>query len=297
MLDRQHLSILREVHRTGSVTAAAEQLNLSQSALSHTIAKLESRCGVAIWIKQGRNLRLTQAGQYLLDVAERVVPELAHAERVLAEFARGRRGNLRVGMECHPCQRWLMRVTAPYLVNWPQVDLQVRTAFRFDGVAALQAHEIDVLVTPDPLNLPDLIFAPVFGYELKIIVPLSHPLADQDFVLPEDLAKADLITIPVSIDRLDLFTRFMIPAHCKPRSHRTAETTELILQLVAAGRGISVLPDWLVEEEGAHLPLRAIKIGREGLHKSINLGVRSADREIDYVAGFFAAARAIGPTS
>ena len=59
MLDYQHLAILREVDRSGSVTAAAERLNVSQSALSHMIRKVEERYGVKLWLKQGRGLRFT----------------------------------------------------------------------------------------------------------------------------------------------------------------------------------------------------------------------------------------------
>src|SRR5262245_20754459 len=142
MLDRQLLSILVEVDRLGSLTAAADRLNVTQPALSHAIRKVEARHGIKIWTKSGRGLRFTQAGRYLLDLAQRVLPQIEHAERVLVDFAGGRRGALRVGMECHPCQRWLSRLTPSYLAAWPDVDFDVRTAFRFDGVAALLGYEI-----------------------------------------------------------------------------------------------------------------------------------------------------------
>lgn len=295
MIDRQHLAIIREVSRAGSVTAAAERLNLSQSAVSHAIAKLEDRFGVTIWQKQGRSLRLDQAGEYLLEIAERFVPELEHAERVLRDFAGGRKGRLRIGMECHPCQKWLMRITQPYLASWPDVELDVRTDFRFDGVAALQAREIDLLVTPDPVVLSDLRFVPVFDYELRLAVHEDHPLAGRETIVPQDLADEVLITVPVSVDRLDIYTYFLIPAQCRPRSRMPVETTELMLQLVAAGRGVSVLPDWLLREEGAGMPIRTLGIGRHGLHKQINLGTRASDREFDYVSGFFDLARSTIP--
>ena len=75
MLDRQHLMILREVDRLGSLTAAAERLNVTQSALSHAMRKFEERYGVAVWLREGRALRLTQAGEYLLALAQRVHDE------------------------------------------------------------------------------------------------------------------------------------------------------------------------------------------------------------------------------
>jgi LysR family transcriptional regulator for metE and metH len=239
-------------------------------------------------------LRFTQAWEYLLALAQRVLPQMEHAERVLADFAQGRRGALRVGMECHPCQKWLTRLTPRYLAAWPDVDFDVRTAFRFDGVAALLGHEIDLLVTPDPIDLPDLLFSPVIDYELVLVVHEAHPLATRAFAQPHDLLDQDLITVPVSVERLDIYTRFLVPGHCKPRSHRTAEETDLMLQLVAAGRGVSVLPDWLVLEEGGGLPIRAVRLGKRGIHKSINLGIRRGEEGIEYIAGFLEIAKKMG---
>ncbi|SPK75900.1 LysR family transcriptional regulator (plasmid) [Cupriavidus taiwanensis] len=294
MLDRQHLAALVAVSRSGSVTAAAEKLNVTQSALSHMVKKLEDHHGVPIWTKSGRGLRFTQAGEYLLALAERLLPQLEHAERILADFAEGRRGALRVGMECHPCQKWLARLTPQYLAACPDVDFDIRSSFRFDGVAALLGHEIDLLITPDPVKLPELVFTPVIDYELVLVVHASHALAAQPFIRPQDLIDETLITVPVSIERLDIYTRFLVPAHCQPRRHRTAEATDLMLQLVAAGRGVSVLPDWLVEEEGAGMPLRALRLSKRGIRKSIHLGVRRGDKDIAYIAGFVEMARHSG---
>jgi LysR family transcriptional regulator, regulator for metE and metH len=99
VLERAHLSLLREVQRQGSLTAAARKLGLTQSALSHTVRKLEQQLGTAVWEREGRGLRLTSAGTYLMTLAQRLLPQLEHAELVVSQFARGERGTLRIGME------------------------------------------------------------------------------------------------------------------------------------------------------------------------------------------------------
>lgn len=269
-------------------------MNLSQSAVSHAIAKLEDRLQVTLWRKKGRGLQLTQAGACLLALAERMVPELDHAERVLADLARGRRGALRIGMECHPCEQWLMRVTGPNLADWPDVDLELRSAFRFDGIAALQAHEIDILVTPDPVKLPDVRFRPVFDYELLLVVAAGHPLAGRAAALPEDLSAEELFTVPVAAERLDIFTRFLAPTGFRPRRHTGIESTDLMLQLVAAGRGVTVLPDWLIRSDAARMAASTLRIGA-GLHKSINLGLRHEDAGVEYLDAFVAHAERVCP--
>lgn len=286
MLDLQPLAILREIDRSGSLTGAADKLCLTQSAVSHAIRRFEDRHGVRLWEREGRRLRLTPSGNYLLALANRVLPQLEHGAVVLEDYARGRRGAIRVGMECHPCQDWLMRVVDPFLAAWPDVDLDVTSAFQFGGLAALLGHEIDVLVTPDPVARPGLDYVPVFDYELVLAVAVSHPLAQKDSVAPEDLAGETLVTYPVARERLDIYTQFLVPAGALPRRHRTVETTDLMLRLVASGRAVSATPDWLLRE----VPdVRGLRIGA-GVPKSINVGLRKGERP-EYFSGFIQLAR------
>jgi LysR family transcriptional regulator for metE and metH len=293
MLERAHLAIVREVDRRGSLTAAADALHLTQSALSHAIRKLEDALGTAVWKREGRRLRLTQAGQHLLGVANRVLPQLEHAEQVLGQYAQGQRGTLRIGMECHPCYQWLLKVVAPYLAAWPDVDVDVKQKFQFGGIGALFGDEIDLLVTPDPLRKRGLRFEPVFDYEQVLVVGRGHPLAGLASVEPAQLAGETLISYPVPIERLDIYTGFLLPAGCMPARHKVIETTDIMLQMVASGRGVAALPGWLVAEYAEKLALCPVRLGRNGIAKQIFLGMREADNGIDYLDDFVALARAV----
>ena len=291
MLDRTHLSIIREVEAQGSLTAAASVLCLTQSALSHAVKKLESQLGTEIWQRDGRNLRLTQAGQYLLTVANRVLPQLELAEERMRQFAEGERGTLRIGMECHPCYQWLLKVVAPYLARWPDVDVDVKQKFQFGGIGALFAYEIDLLVTPDPIFRPGLQFEPVFDYEQVLVVGRDHRLAGAAHVEPTQLAREVLLTYPVAIDRLDIYSQFLMPAGVTPRRHKTIETTDIMLQMVASGRGVAALPRWLAGEYADKMNIVPVRLGPDGIAKQIFLGIRESDTSIDYLAAFIELAR------
>jgi len=292
MIERIHLAIIREVERQGSLTAAAEHLFLTQSALSHSIKKLEQQLGTDIWLREGRSLRLTQAGQYLLAVANRLLPQLSLAEERLRQFAQGERGTLRIGMECHPCYQWLLKVVSPYLATWPDVDVDVKQKFQFGGIGALFGYEIDMLVTPDPLYKPGLLFQPVFDYEQVLVVHRTHSLASADYVVPAQLSSETLITYPVDIDRLDIYNQFLQPAGISPQLHKPIETTDIMLQMVASGRGVAALPRWLVEEYQSRFDVVPVKLGEQGIAKQIYLGIREAEVQIDYVQAFIALAQA-----
>jgi LysR family transcriptional regulator for metE and metH len=292
IIERFHLAILREVQQQGSLTAAAESLCVTQSALSHSIRKLEERLGTPLWQRQGRTLQLTQAGRHLLQLAQRLLPQLEQAETHIRQMAEGRRGSLRIGMECHPCYQWLLKVVAPWLAAWPDVDVDVKQQFQFGGLAALQDHEIDLLVTPDPMHHSGLIFEPVFDYEQVLVVPGNHQLAEADHVQPQDLQGETLITYPVPTERLDIFTQFLLPAGMAPKAHKSIETTDIMLQMVASGRGVAALPRWLVLEYAQRLDIRPLRLGKEGIAKQIHLGLRAEDLQRDYLADFMKMAQA-----
>jgi len=291
MLERIHLAVVREVEKQGSLTAAAEVLHVTQSALSHSMKKLEQQLGTDIWLREGRSLRLTQAGQYLLAVAGRVLPQLDLAESQLRQFARGERGLLRIGMECHPCYQWLLKIVSPYLAAWPDVDVDVKQKFQFGGIGALFGYEIDVLVTPDPLHKPGLHFEPVFDYEQVLVVAKGHPLAGAAYAKPQQLTKEVLITYPVDIERLDIYNQFLLPAGITPKRHKTIETTDIMLQMVASGRGVAALPRWLVQEYAQKMDVVPVRLGARGIAKQIHLGVREADGGVDYLRAFIELAR------
>jgi len=286
MIERTHLTIIKQIDKLGTLTDAASSLHLTQSALSHAIKKLESQLGVKIWAKEGRNLRLTQSGEAMLSLANRILPQIEHTESLMKQISQGRRGALRIGMECHPCYQWLLTVVSPYLEQWHDVDLDVKQRFQFGGIGALFSYDIDALVTPDPLFKKGLIFTPVFEYELVLVVHEDHPLAKFDYVQPEQLNNETLITYPVEIERLDIFSQFLLPAQCSPLKHKVIETTDIMLQMVASNRGVSALPAWLIKQYTPKLPLKSIRLGKSGINKKIYIGLRENDHDIDYLKSF-----------
>lgn len=297
ILDRIHLVMIRAIHEEGSLTAAADKLHITQSALSHSLKKLEDQLNVPLFRRESRRLFLTQAGEYLLSIANRLEPQLVFAEDRLKQFSQGERGNFRIGMECHPCYQWLIKLVGPYLESWPQVDVDVKQKFQFGGLGALFNYEIDMLVTPDPIHKPELHFEPVFDYEQVLVVSAKHPLAQADYILPKQLSEEVLITYPVAKDRLDIFSLFLNPAGVLPKRHKPIETTDVMLQMVASGRGLAALPRWLVEEYTKELNIVPVRLGKRGVPKQIFVGIRKEDKDVPYIKGFIELANKRNSTS
>ncbi len=102
----------------------------------------------------------------------------------------------------------------------------------------------------------------------------QHRLAQAPFILPVELAEEVLITYPVDTDRLDIYNQFLMPANVMPKRHKVIETTDIMLQMVASGRGVAALPRWLVEEYADKVAVNAVRLGKRGIAKQIFLGVR-----------------------
>ena len=149
MIEHSHLKIILALHANGTLTEAANALCLSQPALSHQISYLEKKLGVALWEREGRSLRLTQAGALLLEVANQVLPVLSQAEKTLEAYSEGRQGILRIGVECYPCFEWLTGMVGQFMQQMPDIDVDIVHKFQFSGVEGLLNHHIDVLITPD----------------------------------------------------------------------------------------------------------------------------------------------------
>ena len=99
------------------------------------------------------------------------------------------------------------------------------------------------------------------------------------------------MTYPVPVDRLDIYSMFLTPAGITPKRHKPIETTDIMLQMVASGRGVAALPRWLVLEYADKMDVVPVRLGKQGIGKHIYLGTRDADVGIDYLRAFIEQAK------
>ncbi len=291
MIEHSHLKIIQALHANGTLTEAANALCLSQPALSHQIGYLEKKLGVTLWEKDGRTLRLTQAGKVLLEVAQQVLPVLMQAEKTLVALGEGRQGVLRIGVECYPCFEWLTGVIGQFMQQMPDIDVDIVQKFQFTGLEGLLNHHIDVLITPDWIRKDGIDYEVLTQYRLVLLTAPDHPLIGIAELTPELLSRETLLTFPVSLERLDILTYFLTPAHLEPNRLKPIESLDIMLQMTALNRGVCVLPEWLADLKGKHLPLNKIRIGANGLEQKLYLALRETDKTVPFIRKFIAVGR------
>ncbi len=282
-IEFRHLRTIKAIHDCGGLARAADQLNITQSALSHQIKGLEDQAGVELFQRRSKPMKLSAAGLRLLRLAEQILPQVEAAQHEFSSLRDGRTGRMHIAIECHACFEWLFPVLESFRKSWGDVDVDIRPGLAFDALPALQKEEVDLVVSSDPEDLPGVEFVELFDYNPVFVAASSHPLAEKDFIEAEDFRGQTLITYPVERTRLDVFSQLLIPARVEPASIRQVELTAVILLLVASNRGISVLPDWVVREVKYNSDYVTRPLTKEGITRRLYAAVRSEDLEKPFV--------------
>ena len=249
ILELRHLRTFLALRQSDSLSQAANQLCLTQSALSHQLKLLEEYYGVSLLERRLSPMRLTPAGECLADLAAQTLGKVAEAERKLAVLAQGHAGPLRIAIECNTCFEWLIPVMDAFRADWPQVDLDIVSGFHTDPAALVLSGRADLALSGEVENEPQLVYTPLFRYEMLGVMGNQHPLCAKKQLAAADFAQHTLITYPIDDAYLDIM-KLLKPAGVTP-SKRTSELTIVILQLVASGHGIAVLPEWSVQSHRA----------------------------------------------
>jgi len=290
-LEFRHLRTIRAIHEAGGLARAADILHITQSALSHQVKALEDQVGMELFLRRSKPMKLSPAGMKLLRLAEVVLPEVARLEEEFRAMQAGRSGRLHIAIECHACFDWLFPVLEQFRRAWPEVDVDIRSRLAFDALEALRREEVDFVISSDPVEIPGLTFVPLFDYEPMFVCAQSHPLADKPWIEAEDFAGETLLHYPVERAKLDVFTQLLTPARIEPRMMRGVELTDMILMLVAAGRGVTVLPDWVLRDYRSNPDYVVKRITEAGLSKRMYAAIRDEDVGRPYVAHMVRLAR------
>jgi len=290
MLEIRHLRSLIAIAESGRLVAAAERVHLSQSALSHQIRDIEAHYEVSLFERTKQGLRFTSAGERLLALARETTAALAAAERDLLRLKGETAGELRIVLECHTCFDWLMPVMDEFRRRWPEVEVDLVAGFHADPLRLLSDGKADVVIGSKPAGKPSLHVAPLFRFEILVVMANEHRLRNKRRVGARDLDGETLITYPVPESRIDLIREVLAPAGVK-LERRTAELTIAIMQLVASRRGIAALPNWGVKNYVDHDYVLAKRVEPKGLWSELYAIASSAFAGRPYFDDFVAIVR------
>ncbi|MFJ8841817.1 LysR family transcriptional regulator [Streptomyces cyaneofuscatus] len=251
--DVKKLRILRTLRDRGTVTATAEALLMTPSAVSQQLTNLAKQLGVELLEPQGRRVRLTDAAHLVLRHAEAVFAQLERADAELTGYLRGEAGEVRVGA---------FSTAVPALVvpavrllraeDRPGPDVRVREAEAAQAYELLTAGEVDLALSlaahAPTARDPRFSLFPLLADPLDVALPAAHPLADAPALRLADLA-ADRWIFGGSGPWSEITTAACEAAGFVPEQAHSAAGWTAILALVEAGMGIALVPRMASREQ------------------------------------------------
>ena len=287
-IELRHLRTIMAIHSAGSVAQAAEQLHITQSALSHQIKGIRDQLGVDLFVKNTKPMRLSAEGLRFLRAAERILPEIDLLKAEFDNLQRGEAGRLHIAIECHACFEWLFPVLNLFRHDYPDVDVDIRPGLAFRALKALVDEEVDIVISSDPEDIPGVEFHQLFPYAPTFLSAKANPLSCKDYVDAHDFSDQTLITYPVERTRLDIFSQLLIPAKIEPKLIRQVELTAVMLMLVGANKGVAVLPDWVIRSADVGEGLVTLPVTKHGLVRQLYAAVRRDDEAKPFMERFIA---------
>lgn len=237
----RHLAFVAEAARTGSITAAAHGLEVSQAALSGAIDNIEETFGVRLFRRQpGRGLTLTPAGQILMAKVERLLAEAADLEATAHQLSSRLSGALRLG--CFP-------TAVPHIVPslmeglrraYPAMTIELQEATISDLAARLRAHEIDVALTYDLSREEGVVFEKLFSVRQHVATADFDELARHEAVSLSDLVHKPMILLDLPVCREHVLEAYH-NLGLQPKIHFKTGSTTVMERLVATGQGYAML--------------------------------------------------------
>jgi LysR family transcriptional regulator, regulator for metE and metH len=237
-IEIKHLKMIRMIASEKTLTKAADRLFISQPALSQQLINIEERIGTKLFNRDGKKMVLTGVGERLLESANRILDELEKTEQMIAQEVNGERGELKVGVRCIFCFKWITSVVRQFQLKYPNVDIRIGDTRQAEE--DLLSKTYDLVITSIPVDHLKITHTQLFEDEILCVMPADHPLSRRKFINIEDFEGADYLA---TTENGGLIFK---EGGIKLRSFITLPYPEIIVDMVEAGLGIAFFPRFYI---------------------------------------------------
>ncbi|MDQ8183280.1 LysR family transcriptional regulator [Pelagicoccus sp. SDUM812005] len=268
IIDSRQLLAFKTLAETGSFTLAAKQLNLTQSAVSHSIKALEDDLGCPLINRLGRKIHLTEAGDIFLAAADRIHQRMQSVRGELEALSRWGAGRLRIGAGTTACQYILPTVIREFRQTFPDCQLSISPNNAKELMDELRGNEIDLALTLSPQTSDDIDSQSVFEDNLQFAVAPSHPWASRKVAPPSEIDEQTFVTYSKGSMTFESIRR-----HFRAEGHSFNKVIELgsmeaIKELVKIGIGVGIIAPWVAQKEIADGSIHLLAPSRKQLKRT-----------------------------
>ena len=241
-MDLRQLEILKAVAETGSFTGAGRRLHVSQSAISRQILLLEAELNEPLFWRIKRKVKITPAGEALLQLSLRVFDDIGETTERLSETQQRLTGTIRLVGGMTVSIYVFPTLLKEFQRLHPDVDVKVMTGPADRLVRRLRAGTVDLGLLTLPVNEPDLVTQAVMREELLLVTYPGHPLSQKKKIESQDLNKLPFILYESGSNTRRVIDEFFVREQVQPRIVMETENVEIIKAMVRSGLGIGIVP-------------------------------------------------------
>lgn len=264
-LSRDDLRLMVAVADQGTVTRAALQMHLSQSALSHRLQSLEERVGGDLFRRRMGRMQQTAIGERLLQISRRLLAEFITAEDSLRCAAENRKPAVKLATECYTSFHWLPKLVRRLAKSNQSVEVQLVLEATRRSKAALMNGEVDAVLVQSGVVDTRFSYFPMFRDELVALVSNEHRLSKRHSLQPQDVANERLVLHDMGGHRHLWIEEFMIGTKVSPDRIVEVQLTEAIVEMVRANMGVTILAHWIAAPYVRGGGLHSLRLGSRGL--------------------------------
>ena len=248
-MDLRQLEILQAIAETGSFTACGKKLHVSQSAISRQILLLEDELGEPLFLRVGRQVRMTPAAESLVQLGQRVFLDVRETVGSITDRTRELRGTLRLSGGMTVC----LYVFPPLLKHLrrvhPHLDVRLTVALAGRSVQEIRGGRVDAGLLTLPVQETDLVSVPALREELLLVTAPTHQLARRRKVQAKELAGLPFILFEVGSATRKVIDNFFASQGIEPTIVMDTENVEIIKAMVKTGLGVGIVPYQAVARE------------------------------------------------
>ncbi len=270
-MDLHHLKVFYAAAHAGGFTQASKALRLSQSTVSQHIKQLETDLGCQLFMRVGKRVLLTEAGQLLREHCERILQDVKHAEMAIQDLNGLQRGKVRFGSGATTLIYQLPPVLETFQANYPNIELVIVSETTDQMARDVLAQRLDLALVMLPVAENNLQLTPLHHEELLIALPRRHPLTRKPALTVDDLRTLRFILYEKKTVMRGLIDSFFTMLGITPQIAMVMENIEAIKSLVGAGLGASILPSHAIGKEAADRKVTLMRVQEHPMQRQLGL--------------------------
>src|SRR5258708_21795526 len=274
----QRLKFFGALDKPGSFAGAATRLHVSQSAISRQILLLEDEFHERLFVRLGRRVQITAAGEAILQLSHRVFSDIRDTSASITDRQKTLSGPLNLVGGMTVCLYVFPLLLKEFKKHHPEVDIKVATGGQQRLLRRLRTRRADLALLTLPIDDPAFTSVPVLREELMLVMPTGHPLSNKESVGVEALVGQPFIIFEQGSNTRRTLDEFFVREQIKPNIVAETENIEIIKSMVASGLGISIVPFQSVERETRGGSLKVARIRAQQLVRETGWVYRSDER-------------------